>query len=338
MATRYQILSTKDLGANVAAFLATPSSANLAAALTNEIGTGLVVFNNSPTFITPVLGTPSSGTLTSCTGLPISTGVSGLAVNVATFLGTPSSANLAAALTDETGTGLAVFATGPTLSAPVIAKLGSVVTNGFVKTSGGDGTLGIDTSTYLTAEADTLASVTGRGATTGVQIASTLAIGTSPFSVTSTTVNTNLNADTVDGIHASSFLQLAAVKSRYVFSIGDGTTAITAGIKKAIEVTQNCIITGWKILSDDPVTLAGAVVFDIWKDTVANYPPTVADTIINTGAGGVKPTVTASATNATSVNVTNWTTSLSAGDILRFNIDSVATFTSLTLILEVTLT
>ena len=74
----------------------------------------------SPTLTTPVLGTPSSGTLTSCTGLPISTGVSGLGSNVATFLATPSSANLAAALTDETGTGANVFATAPTLARPVL--------------------------------------------------------------------------------------------------------------------------------------------------------------------------------------------------------------------------
>jgi hypothetical protein len=49
------------------------------------------------------LGTPSSGTLTNATGLPIATGVSGLGTNVASFLATPSSSNLAAALTDETG-------------------------------------------------------------------------------------------------------------------------------------------------------------------------------------------------------------------------------------------
>ena len=51
------------------------------------------------------LGTPSSGTLTSATGLPISTGVSGLGTGVATFLGTPSSANFASMITDEVGTG-----------------------------------------------------------------------------------------------------------------------------------------------------------------------------------------------------------------------------------------
>lgn len=106
------------LGSGVATFLATPSSANLATAVTNETGTGLLVFATSPTLTTPILGTPTSGTLTNATGLPISTGVSGLGTSVATFLATPSSANLAAALTNETGTGAAVFGTSPTLVTP----------------------------------------------------------------------------------------------------------------------------------------------------------------------------------------------------------------------------
>lgn len=65
------------------------------------------------------LGTPSSGTLTNATGLPISTGVSGLGTGVATFLATPSSANLASAVTDETGSGPLVFATSPTFTSQV---------------------------------------------------------------------------------------------------------------------------------------------------------------------------------------------------------------------------
>jgi hypothetical protein len=68
------------------------------------------------------LGTPSSGTLTSATGLPISTGVSGLGTGVATFLATPSSANLLSAMTDETGSGLLVFATTPTLTNPTVTN------------------------------------------------------------------------------------------------------------------------------------------------------------------------------------------------------------------------
>jgi hypothetical protein len=45
--------------------------------VTTSTGTGNVVLSTSPTLTTPVLGTPSSGTLTSCTGLPLTTGVSG---------------------------------------------------------------------------------------------------------------------------------------------------------------------------------------------------------------------------------------------------------------------
>jgi hypothetical protein len=76
--------------------------------------------STSMAMVTPILGTPTSGTLTNCTGLPVATGVSGLGTGVATFLATPSSANLRTALTDETGTGSAVFANTPTLVTPVI--------------------------------------------------------------------------------------------------------------------------------------------------------------------------------------------------------------------------
>lgn len=96
----YQINAETVYAAGIQAFLATPSSANLRSAMTDETGTGLLVFNTSPTFITPILGTvssgnisactstsmvmvspilgtPTSGTLTNCTGLPLTTGVTG---------------------------------------------------------------------------------------------------------------------------------------------------------------------------------------------------------------------------------------------------------------------
>jgi hypothetical protein len=86
----------------------------------------------SPTLTTPVLGTPASGTLTNCTSLPITTGVSGLAAGVATFLGTPTSANLKSAVTDETGSGPLVFATSPSLTTPSlgVATATSVTASG----------------------------------------------------------------------------------------------------------------------------------------------------------------------------------------------------------------
>jgi len=81
--------------------------------------TNALLFTNA-TLVTPTLGTPASGTLTNCTGLPIATGVANLGAGVATFLATPSSANLAAAVTGETGSGALVFGTSPTLVTPTL--------------------------------------------------------------------------------------------------------------------------------------------------------------------------------------------------------------------------
>jgi hypothetical protein len=65
------------LGAGVATWLQTPSSTNLQAAVTDETGSGTLVFSNSPTLVTPNLGVPSVVTLTNATGLPLTTGVTG---------------------------------------------------------------------------------------------------------------------------------------------------------------------------------------------------------------------------------------------------------------------
>lgn len=103
-------------------FTATPTSANLRALMTDESGTGALLFQNG------ALGTPTSATLTNATGLPVG-GISGLATNMAAFLAGGTSAQLAAAVTDETGTGSLVFATSPTLVTPNIGAATATTVN-----------------------------------------------------------------------------------------------------------------------------------------------------------------------------------------------------------------
>lgn len=98
--------------------------------------TNVQLFTNTQ-LVTPKLGTPQSGTLTNCTGLPVATGISGLGTGVATFLATPSSANLRTAVTDETGTGALVFATSPTLVTPTLgAATATTITTGTLTLTG----------------------------------------------------------------------------------------------------------------------------------------------------------------------------------------------------------
>lgn len=112
-------------------------------------------------------------------------------------------------------------------------------------------------------------------------------------------------------------------------TIDGGGSAITTGVKGYIEIPYACTINRATLLADQ----SGSCVIDIWKDTYANYPPTVADTI----TASAKPTLSAAAKSQDST-LTGWTTSIAAGDVLGFNVNSASTVTRVHLSLRVTKT
>jgi len=111
--------------------------------------------------------------------------------------------------------------------------------------------------------------------------------------------------------------------------IGNGVDAITTGIWGDIRVPFAGTITGVTILADQAATAA----IDIWVDSYANFPPTNADSI----TAAAPPSLTAAAKNE-DTTLTGWTTALSEGDILRFNVDSNDVATRITLSLAITRT
>lgn len=120
-----------------------------------------------------------------------------------------------------------------------------------------------------------------------------------------------------------------ALATGIIYVIDGGGVAITTGIKGNLEIPFSCTIHRATLLADQ----SGSIVVNIWKTPYASYPPTVADKI----TASAPPTITAS-DKSQDTTLTGWTTTITSGDTLRFNVDSVSAITRVTLSLQVTKT
>ena len=262
------------------------------------------------------LGTPSSGTLTNATGLPISTGVSGLAAGIATFLATPSSANLASAVTDETGSGLLVFGTAPVFASTITVGTATGTTGAALLrgTTSGTVTLSVaDAAGTWTMKLPTSAGSSGQFLQTDGSGNTSWAAGGGGITIGTTTITSGTDTRilynnsgvvgeyTLTGTGTVAVMQTAPTLTGPVTvneAVGSSGLTITGATQTtsqpALNVTQTwnaagVSFTGLKVNVTNTASAAASTLFDIQQDSVTVLKLVKGGSLsLTSGAGGTR--------------------------------------------------
>jgi len=121
--------------------------------------------------------------------------------------------------------------------------------------------------------------------------------------------------------------QVAGITQSFGITIDGQGGVITTGDKGYVAIPYPCTIVSWILVSG----LTGSIVIDVWK--AASAIPTSNDSI----AGSEKPTLSTQRVNSDN-NLSTWTVSVAANDIVGFNVESATTVTNVALTITVTRT
>lgn len=127
-----------------------------------------------------------------------------------------------------------------------------------------------------------------------------------------------VDSDFVDGYAASPLWEYPGIGEGEIYvTIDGGGATITTGVKGDLYIPYDITLTYVTMLADQA---SSSIVVDIWVDTIANHPPTVADTI----TASDKPTIS-NAISSQDNNISTWTRDVNGGSVMRFNVDSRTT-------------
>ncbi len=260
--------------------------------VTTATGTGSVVRATSPTLVTPILGIPTSGTLTSCTGLPLSTGITG----------TLGVSNGGTGVTTSTGSGANVLSTSPTLVTPLLGTPTSgTLTNctGLPLATGITGTLGVSNG--------------GTGVTTSTGSGANV-LGTSP-TITSATLVTPALGTPASGVLTNATGLPLSTGVTGTLGVSNGGTGVTTSTGSGANVLATSPTLVTPLLG---IPTSGTLT-NCTGYTYANLAGTVPTWNQNTSGNAATATNATNATNATRItNAGGWNVTPS-GTNLYFN-------------------